>query len=57
MVEIMFGKPTRRALRRGNFKSLKDLVDAICAFMDVHNEDRIPYRRKKLKVNGAQFKK
>jgi transposase len=52
MVEIMFGKLTRRVLRRGNFKSIQGMADAINAFMEVHNEDRIPYRWKKLKVMG-----
>ncbi|MDR1315203.1 MAG: transposase, partial [Deltaproteobacteria bacterium] len=55
MAEIMFGRLTRRALRRGNFKSVQDMADAINAFMEVNNEDRIPYRWKKLKVKGAQL--
>jgi hypothetical protein len=49
----MFGRLARRVPGRGNFKSVQDMADAIDAFMEVHDEDRMPYRRKNLKVKGA----
>ena len=38
MVEIFFGIITRQAIRRGGFTSVRDLTDAIRAFIDGWNE-------------------
>jgi transposase len=37
MVEIFFGIITRQAIRRGTFRSVKDLTAAIGAFIDAYN--------------------
>ncbi len=43
MVEIFFGIITRQAIRRGTFTSVKDLVNAIGAFIDGWNERCQPF--------------
>lgn len=37
MVERWFGKITQQRIRRGTFKSVKDLIDAIYEYIDQHN--------------------
>jgi transposase len=43
MVEIFFGIITRQAIRRGTFTSVRDLTDAIRAFVDGWNERCQPF--------------
>jgi len=43
MVEIFFGIITRRAIRRGTFTSVKDLIAAIGAFIDGWNDRCHPF--------------
>ena len=43
LVEIFFGIITRQAIRRGSFDSVRDLVDAIRAFIDGWNERCEPF--------------
>jgi transposase len=43
MVEIFFGIITRQAIRRGTFRSAKDLSAAIGAFIDAYNERCEPF--------------
>ena len=43
MVEIFFGIITRQAIRRGTFDSVRDLKDAIRAFIDGWNERCEPF--------------
>jgi len=43
MVEIFFGIITRQAIRRGTFRSVKDLTAAIGAFMDAYNDRCQPF--------------
>jgi DNA-binding Lrp family transcriptional regulator len=43
MVEIFFGIITRQAIRRGTFHSVKDLRDAIRAFIDAYNDRCRPF--------------
>ena len=43
MVEIFFGIITRQAIRRGTFTSVKDLIEAITAFIDGWNERCQPF--------------
>ena len=38
MVEIFFGIITRQAIRRGTFRSVKDLTTAIGKFIDAYND-------------------
>jgi hypothetical protein len=38
LVEIFFSIITRQAIRRGSFASVRDLIDAIRAFIDSWNE-------------------
>ncbi len=44
MVEIFFGRLTDKAIRRGIFHSVPDLIDAIQAYLDAHNRDPKPFR-------------
>jgi hypothetical protein len=44
LVEIFFGIITRRAIRRGTFTSVRDLVEAIRAFIDGWNDAANPSR-------------
>ena len=43
MVEIFFGIITRQAIRRGTFRSVKDLKQAIGAFIDAYNDRCQPF--------------
>ena len=43
MVEIFFGIITRQAIRRGTFRSVKDLTAAISAFIDAYNDRCQPF--------------
>ena len=43
MVEIFFGIITRQAIRRGTFRSVKDLTTAIGAFIDAYNDRCEPF--------------
>ena len=43
MVEIFFGIITRQAIRRGTFRSVKDLTTAIGAFIDAYNDRCQPF--------------
>ena len=43
MVEIFFGIITRQAIRRGTFRSVKDLTGAIGAFIDAYNDRCEPF--------------
>jgi transposase len=43
MVEIFFGIITRQAIRRGTFRSVKDLTGAIGAFIDAYNDRCQPF--------------
>jgi transposase len=44
MVEIFFGRPTDKAIRRGIFHSVPDLIDAIQAYLAAHNENPKPFQ-------------
>jgi DDE superfamily endonuclease/Homeodomain-like domain len=43
LVERWFREITDKAIRRGSFTSVRDLIDAIQAFIDVHNDDPKPF--------------
>src|SRR6186997_1714386 len=43
LVEIFFGIITRQAIRRGTFGSVRDLIEAITAFIDGWNERCQPF--------------
>src|SRR5579859_6907298 len=43
MVEIFFGIITRQAIRRGTFRSVKDLTSAIGRFIDAYNQRCQPF--------------
>jgi transposase len=43
MVEIFFGMITRQAIRRGTFRSVKELTAAIGAFIDAYNDRCQPF--------------
>jgi transposase len=43
MVEIFFGIITRQAIRRGTFRSVHELTDAIRRFIDAYNERAEPF--------------
>ena len=44
MVEIFFSKLTDKAIRRGIFHSVPDLIDAIQTYLAVHNENPEPFQ-------------
>jgi len=44
MVEIFFGRLTDKAIRRGIFHSVPDLIDAIEAYLGAHNENPKPFQ-------------
>jgi hypothetical protein len=46
-VEIFFGIITRQAIRRGTFRSVKDLTAAIGRFIDAYNQRCQPFARTK----------
>ncbi len=43
LVERFFGKLTDKAIRRGIFKSVADLIAAIDAYLDTNNKDPTPF--------------
>jgi hypothetical protein len=43
MVEIFFGIITRQAIRRGTFRSVKELTTAIGRFIDAYNDRCEPF--------------
>ncbi len=43
MVEIFFGRLTDKAIRRGIFKSVPDLIDAIETYLTTHNNNPQPF--------------
>jgi transposase len=43
LVEIFFGKLTDKAIRRGVFKSVPDLIDAIDAYLTTNNKNPEPF--------------
>ena len=43
MVEIFFGIITRQAIRRGTFRSVKELTGAIGLFIDAYNDRCLPF--------------
>ena len=43
MVEIFFGIITRQAIRRGTFRSVKELTGAIGIFIDAYNDRCQPF--------------
>ena len=43
MVEIFFSIITRQAIRRGSYRSVKDLIAAISTFIDGWNERCQPF--------------
>jgi hypothetical protein len=43
IVEIFFGIITRQAIRRGTFRSVKDLTNAIGRFIDAYNQRCQPF--------------
>jgi transposase len=55
-VEIWFGIFTRKALRGASFHSTEQLVQAIEAFVAVHNETATPFVWRKREVKGAQLR-
>ncbi len=42
-MERWFGELTEKALRRGVFHCVPDLITAIQAYLDAHNEDPKPF--------------
>ena len=43
LVEIFFGKLTHKAIRRGVFRSVPDLIDAIDAYLAANNKHPEPF--------------
>jgi hypothetical protein len=43
LVERWFREITDKAIRRGSFTSVDELIDAIQEFIDVHNDDPKPF--------------
>jgi transposase len=43
MVELFFGRLTDKAIRRGIFHSVPDLIDAIQTYLAAHNQDPQPF--------------
>ena len=56
LVEVFFGIFTRKALRGANFKSIEELIRAIKDFLEVYNENAVPFVWRKREVNGSQLK-
>jgi transposase len=42
LVERWFGEITRKRIRRGTFRSVKEVIDAIMSFIRTHNQDSTP---------------
>ena len=47
MVERFFGKITAERIRRGAFKSVLELTEAIHSYIETHNRNPKPYVRTK----------
>ena len=43
LVEVWFSRLTADQLRRGDFLSVRDLIDAISAYIHNHNHDAVPF--------------
>jgi len=43
LVERWFAEITRKQIRRGTFKSVKELIDSINTYIDLHNANPIPF--------------
>jgi transposase len=43
MVEIFFGRLTNKAIRRGTFHNVPDLIQAIETYLAAHNQDPKPF--------------
>jgi hypothetical protein len=43
LVEIFFKKPSDKSIRRGVFKSVPDLIDAIDAYLANNNKNAEPF--------------
>jgi hypothetical protein len=43
MAEVFFGIITRQAIRRGSFRSVRELTGAIGAFIDAYNDRCHPF--------------
>jgi hypothetical protein len=54
--EVFFGKIQRKLLKNGNFKSKREMLQAIRDFVNVHNKNGIPYRWRKREVKGTQLR-
>ncbi len=44
MIEIFFGRLTDKAIRRGIFNSVSDLIDAIETYLAAHNDNPSPFQ-------------
>jgi transposase len=55
-IEIWFGILSRKALNGASFNSVADLIQAIEAFVKVHNENAAPFVWRKREVKGAQLR-
>ena len=44
MVEIFFGRLTDKALRRGIFNNVPDLITAIETYLTAHNDNPSPFQ-------------
>jgi hypothetical protein len=54
-VEIWFSILTRQALRGASFRSVKELVAAMDAFIKAYNETAAPFHWTKVKVSQKSF--
>ncbi len=43
MIERWFGEITRKRIRRGTFKSVRQLIDAISDYLEHHNDNPVPF--------------
>jgi hypothetical protein len=51
--EVFFGKIQRKLLKNKNFKSKREMLQAIRDLVNVHNTNGIPYRWRKREVKGT----
>jgi transposase len=56
MVEIWFGMMSRKTLRGGSFKNVKELQQAINDYCEVYNLDAKPFVWRKREVKGSQLR-
>ncbi|MDR1080556.1 MAG: IS3 family transposase [Deltaproteobacteria bacterium] len=54
--EVFFGKIQRKLIKNGNFKSRREMLQAIKDFVNVHNTNGMPYRWRKREVKGTQIR-